>query len=44
VATNPRGRAVRDLPDLIAGLPGGETKMKNASDTLIRSMRSMNRV
>jgi hypothetical protein len=33
----PRGPAVRDLPDLIAGLQGGEIKMKNASDTLIRS-------
>jgi hypothetical protein len=33
----PRGLAVRDLPDLIADLQGGETKMKNASDILIRS-------
>jgi len=33
----PRGPAVRDLPDLIAGLQGGEIKMKNTSDTLIRS-------
>jgi hypothetical protein len=37
VATNPRGRAVRDLPDLIAGLQGGEIKMKNLSEILIRS-------
>jgi hypothetical protein len=28
----PRGPAVRDLPDLIAGLQGGETKMKKASE------------
>jgi hypothetical protein len=44
VATNPRGRAVRDLPDSIAGVQGGKSKMKNAFDTLIRSMGSMNRV